>query len=153
LRLSKFANWFKNTDPEKEKEQEQERQPVEPQERQNPLELEKLNSENQILSDRLQQAQKQVAQLQAQLQINQGFRIELGETQAKLQIAQAEVQRYKKQLFEGQKQLNLIQSQLAQTQETLAKFQNWEQQLKTPVQIVDINKTLPKENFVILWGF
>ena len=149
---SKFANWFKNTDTDLEKEKD--RQPVEvPQERQDPRELQKLKSENAQLSDRYQQAQKRVAQLEAQLQIRQGFRIELGETQAKLQMTEAEVQRYKKELFESQKQLNLIQSQLAQAQQTLAKFQNWQQQLKTPIQITDISKTLPKENFDILWGF
>ena len=147
---SKLTNWFKNTDLEKEKD----RQPAEvSQDSQDRLELQKLKSENEKFKVRLQQAEKQVAQLQAQLQIGQGFRIELGETQAKLQIAQTEVQRYKKQLFEGQKQLNSIQSQLAQTQQALAKFQNWEQQLKAPVQIADIKKTLPKENFDTLWGF
>ena len=146
MRLSKFANWFKNTELEKD------RQPVEVPERQDSPELQKLNSKNEELSNRLQQAQKRVAQLEAQLQIGQGFRIELGETQAKLQIVEAEIQRYKKELFERQKQLNLLQSQLTQTQQALDKFQNW-QQLKTAIQIVDINKTLPKENFDILWGF
>ena len=149
MKLSKLANWLKNTDVE---------------ENQNPAhsevfqdrdehELQKLNSENQKLSDRLKQSQKQVAQLEAQLQISQGLRIELGETHAKLQTAQSEVQHCKKELFEKQKQLNLIQSQLTKTQQTLANFQNWEQQLKTPIQITDISKTLPKKNFDTLWGF
>ena len=56
-------------------------------------------------------------------------------------------------MFEGQKQLNSIQSQLTSAQQTLANFQNWEQQLKTPIQITDISKTLSKENFNTLWGF
>ena len=149
MRLSKLANLFKNTDLEKN----QQPANLEVPEERDPLELQKLNSENQNLSERLQQAQKQVAQLKAQLQISQGLRVELGETHAKLQIAQSEVQRYKKELFEGQKQLNSIQSQLTQTQQTLAKFQNWEQQLKTPIKVINISKTLPKENFNTLWGF
>ena len=150
LRLSKFGNWFKNTDVEKSP---QLTNLEDSQDLQKPLELQKLNTENQKLSDRLKLAQKEIAQLQAQLQIGEGFRIELGETHAKLQIAEAEAQRYKKELFEGQKQLKLIQSQLTSTQQTLANFQNWEQQLKTPIQITNINKTLPKENFDTLWGF
>ena len=147
---SKFANWFKNTDLE------EDRQPVEVPQKPEPeaqRQDRQLNSENQKLNDRLKQAQKRVAQLEAQLQISQGFRIELGETHAQLQIAETEVQRYKKELFEGQKQLNLIQERLTGTQQTLAKFQNWEQQLKTPIQVTDISKTLPKENFDTLWGF
>ena len=149
---SKFANWFKNTDLEKDRQLVKVSEPQKPQKPQE-RPLQKLNSENQQLSDRLKQAQKRVAQLEAQLQIAQGFRIELGETHAKLQIAEAEVQRYKKELFVAQKQLNLIQQGLTETQKTLAKFQNWEQQLKTSIQITDIKKTLPKENFDTLWGF
>ena len=146
--MSKFANWFKNTDLEKDL------QPVEvPETELQKPQKQKFNSENQKLSDRLKQAQKRVAQLEAQLQISQGFRIELGETHAKLQIAEAEVQRYKKELFENQKQLNLIQDRLTQTEQTLARFQNWQQQLKTPIQVTEISKTLPKENFDTLWGF
>lgn len=148
LKLPKLTNWFKNTDLEKDP------QPtLETQDTKDPIDLQKLNLENQKLSDRLKLAQKEIAQLQAQLQIGEGFRIELGETQAKLQLAQAEAQRYKKELFEGQKQFNLIQSQLTQTQQTLAKFENWDRQLNNPIQITNISKTLPKENFDTLWGF
>lgn len=147
MRLLQLTNWFKNT------ELDEKQQPDNSEVPQDRSKLQKLNLENEKLSDRLQQAQKQVAQLEAQLQINQGFRIELGETQAKLQLAEAEIQRYKKVLFEGQKQLNLTQSQLARSQQTLAKFQNWQQQLKIPIQITDITKTLPKHEFETLWGF
>lgn len=146
MRLSQLANWFKNTELDKKQQPDNLEVPQRP-------ELQKLNLENERLSDRLKQARKQIAQLEAQLQINQGFRIELGETQARLQLAEAEIQRHKKVLFEGQKQLNLTQSQLAQAQQTLAKFQNWQQQLKIPIQITDISKTLPKQEFETLWGF
>ena len=154
MRLSKLTNWFKNTDTDGEKSP-QLTNLEEPQSQSQPQEqiLQKLKTENQKLSDRLKSAQKRVAQLEAQLQIAQGFRIELGETHAKLQNAEAEIQGYKKELFEGQKQLNSIQSQLTSAQQTLANFQNWEQQLKTPIQITDISKTLSKENFNTLWGF
>lgn len=152
---SKFANWFKNTDSEKDPQPSitNLEVPQDSEDSQDSIELQKLSSENQKFKDSLQQARKQVAQLQAQIQIGQGFRIELGETQARLEIAQTEIQRYKKQLFEGQKQLNSIQSQLTQTQQALAKFQNWEQQLKSPVRVTNITKTLPKKNFDTLWGF
>jgi hypothetical protein len=143
LRLSKLANWFKNTDSKADR---LEAQPNRPEIAKLKLEIEKLN-------EQLQQAHKQTAQLKAQLQINQGFQIELGETQLKLQNAQTEAQRYKKELFESQKRLDSMQSQITQAQQKLAKFQNWEQQLKTPIQITDITKTLPKQEFDTLWGF
>ena len=143
MRLSKLANWFKNKDSAANQ------QPGPP----DRLKPEKLKLEIEKLNERLQQAHKQIAQLEAQLQINQGFQVELGETQLKLQTAQTEAQRYKKELFERQKQLDSIQSQLTQARQTLAKFQNWEQQLEIPIQVTDISKTLPKQEFETLWGF
>ena len=152
MKLPKFANWFKNTDLEN-TDPEKNQQPTPPEAQPDRRELQKSSLEIEKLSNRLKQAQKQIAQLEAQLQISQGFRVELGETQAKLQIVEAEAQRYKKELFERQKQLNAAQSQLTKVQQTLTKFQNWEQQLETPIQVTDISKTLPKQDFETLWGF
>jgi len=152
LKLTKLANWFSEEDPEKNK---PEKQPAAAVEAQNTrlaktqLKIDKLNNE-------LQESQKELAQTKAQLQINQGFQIELGETQLKLQQSEQELQRLKRELFEQQKQLQTVQTQYKSAQQTLAKLtaeQSWLTQIKTPVQITDIKKTLPKQDFETLWGF
>ncbi|MGB5635032.1 MAG: hypothetical protein WBM86_19935 [Waterburya sp.] len=146
MRLPKLANWFSDGDLEKYQQQAQQAQ----------AELQKTKSELDKLNLKLQKSGKKLAQAKAQLQINQGFQIELGETQIKLQQAEAQIQRYKKELFEQQKQFNENQSQFQQTQQALDKLaqsQDWLHQLKTPIQIIDIKKTLPKKDFETLWGF
>ncbi|MEO1341235.1 MAG: hypothetical protein AAFV28_08855, partial [Cyanobacteria bacterium J06635_13] len=152
MKLTKLANWFSEEDPEKNK---PEKQPTAAVEAQNArlaktqLKIDKLNNE-------LQESQKELAQTKAQLQINQGFQIELGETQLKLQQSEQELQRLKRELFEQQKQLQTVQTQYKSAQQTLAKLtaeQNWLTQIQTPVQITDIKKTLPKQDFETLWGF
>jgi hypothetical protein len=149
LKLNKLANWFSHEDSEKDKLTEQPPEQTEAKWAKMQLKIEKLDQD-------LQEAHKELAQTKAQLQINQGFQIELGETQLKLQQTEAQLQRYKKDLFEQQKQLNIAQDQYQTTQKTLAQIaeqKNWLSQLKTPVQIVDIKKTLPKQDFETLWGF
>lgn len=149
MKLTKLANWFSHEDPEKNKLTEQPPEQTEAKWAKMQLKIEKLDQD-------LQESHKELAQTKAQLQINQGFQIELGETQLKLQQTEAQLQRYKKDLFEQQKQLNIAQDQYQTTQETLAQIaeqKNWLSQLKTPVQIVDIKKTLPKQDFETLWGF
>ncbi|MGB5713744.1 MAG: hypothetical protein WBM44_22895 [Waterburya sp.] len=146
MRLPKLANWFSDGDLEKYQQQAQQAQ----------AELQKTKSELDKLNLKLQKSGNKLAQAKAQLQINQGFQIELGETQIKLQQAEAQIQRYKKELFEQQKQFNENQSQFQQTQQALDKLaqsQDWLHQLKTPIQIIDIKKTLPKKDFETLWGF
>jgi len=113
------------------------------------LKIERLDRE-------LQAAQKELAQTKAQLQIHQGFQIELGETQLRLQQADIELQRYKKDLFEQQKKFSVVQTQHHQAEQNLAQLtqsQNWLNQIKTPITITEINKTLPKKDFETLWGF
>ncbi|MEM8718520.1 MAG: hypothetical protein AAGE84_04330 [Cyanobacteria bacterium P01_G01_bin.39] len=149
MRLTKLANWFSDGDLEKYQQQAEHAQQAEAQ-------LSKMKSKVDKLNHDYEKSQKELAQTKAQLQINRGFQIELGETQLKLQQAQAMVQRYKQELFEQQKELSQKQLQFQQTQQTLAKLsqsQDWINQIKTPIQIVDIKKTLPKRDFETLWGF
>ena len=149
MRLPKLANWFSDGDLEKYQQQAQQAQQAQ-------TELQKAKSELDKLKLDFQKSAKELAQTKAQLQINQGFQIELGETQLKLQQAEAQIQRYKKELFEQQKQFSERQSQFQQTQEALDKLaqsHDWLHQIKTPIQIIDIKKTLPKKEFETLWGF
>jgi multidrug efflux pump subunit AcrA (membrane-fusion protein) len=146
VRLPKLANWLSEGDLEKYQQQAQQALAAQ-------AKLQKTQSELKELKDNWQQTKKELQQAKAQLQINQGFQIELGETQLKLQKTETEAQRYKKELFEQQKQLNLLQSQLTKTKESLTKSQNWTQHIQTPIQVTDIKKTLPKQDFDTLWGF
>lgn len=146
MRLPKLANLFSDGDLEKYQQQAQQAQ----------THLQKTKSELDQLNLNRQKSEKELAQAKAQLQIYQGFQIELGETQLKLQQAEAQIQRYKQELFEQQKQFREKQSQFEQTQQTLDKLsqpQDWLDQLKTPIQIVKIKKTIPKKDFETLWGF
>ena len=147
--MPKLANWFSDGDLEKYQQQAQQTQQAQ-------AELRKTKSELDRLSHDFQISQKELAQTKAQLQINQGFQIELGETQIRLQQTKAELQRCKKDLFEQQKQFSVMQSQFDQTQQALTKLsesQNWLNQIKIPIQIIKIEKTLPKQDFETLWGF
>ena len=149
LKLTKIANWFSDEDSEKNQPNEPSLQPTDAKLAKTQLKIEQLNRE-------LKKSHKELAQAQAQLQIHQGFQIELGETQLKLQQTEAELQRYKKDLFAQQQQLNNIQAEYQSTQQTLNKLtegKNWLNQLKKPIQVVDIKKTLPKQDFETLWGF
>jgi multidrug efflux pump subunit AcrA (membrane-fusion protein) len=146
LRLLKLANWLSKGDLDKYKQKAQ-------QARQAEAKLLEIESEVESLRSNSQQSQKELAQTKAQLQINQGFQFELGETQLKLQKIVAESKNYQKQLFDTQTELQTSQAQLEQATTALSKSQNWIQQLKTPVQVIDIQKTLPKEDFETLWGF
>lgn len=145
MRLTKLANWFSDGDLEKYKQKALATQQAQ-------AKLHTMESKLEKLSNDFQQAQKELAQTKAQLQINQGFQIELGETQLKLQKVDADARRYKKESFEWQKQLNSLQSQFKQVQQALVKSQNWLQQIKTPIEVTEIKKTLPKD-FDTLWGF
>ena len=113
---------------------------------QHELTIEKLNAQ-------LKQKQTEIKQLDAQLKIGQGFQIELGETQIKLRKAIAESEDCRKKLPEVQKQLVQLKGQLQQTQQDLSQSQDWLQQLNNTIQVVDIQKRLPKQEFDKLWGF
>lgn len=157
MKLTKFANWFSDRerqetldeDPEK---QQSKTQPA----NQSEAELFRMQSKLDKLSDNLRISQKELAQARAQLQINQGFQIELGETQLKLQQTEAELQSLKHEMFEQQKQFNAAKLELQQTKQSLTQLtesQDWFNQIKTPIEIAEIKKTLPKQEFETLWGF
>ena len=146
MRLIKLANWLSEGDLEKYQQQAQLASTAQ-------AKLKKAESELDSLKSGFLQVQKELAQSKAQLQINQGFQQELGETQLRLQQAQSKNQSYKKQLFEQTKRLHSLQSQLTQAQQIVAKSQNWVEQIVTPIQVKEINKTLPKQDFDTLWGF
>lgn len=152
MKLTKLANWFADEDPGKNKLKQQLPQPPQPID----PKWAKMQSTIEQLTQDLQKSQKELAQAKAQLQINQGFQIELGETQFKLQKMEAELQRYKIDLFEQQKQLDTAQAQYQKSQQTLTRIvkqNNWLSLIETPVQVVEIKKTLPKQDFETLWGF
>ena len=146
MKLPKLANWFSDGDLEKYKQQASKSEQALSQ-------LQDEESKLAKLSDKLRRTQKELAQAKAQLQINQGFQIELGETQLKLRQTEADANRYKQELFAREKQHKLTESQFRQAQQALSKSQNWSQQLKTPILIAEIEKTLPKQDFETLWGF
>jgi multidrug efflux pump subunit AcrA (membrane-fusion protein) len=151
LKLKKFANWFADENPEKSQKSKLEQPP-----QQTDAKLAKMQSTIAKLNQDLQQSHKELAQAKAQLQINQGFQIELGETQLQLQQTIAELQRYKQDLLEQQQQLSNVQAQYQQNQKALAQIveqKTWLSLLKTPVRVIEIKKTLPKQDFETLWGF
>lgn len=145
MKLPKLANWFSDGDLEKYKQQAQHNEQAQ-------TKLQRLESELATVRKDFQKSRKELAQLKAQLQINQGFQVELGETQLKLKQVEAEAQHYKKELFEHQKQYDQARSQFQETQ-VLNTSQDWAQQLKSPVSISNIEKTLSKQEFDTLWGF
>lgn len=145
MKLPKLANWFSDGDLEKYKQLAQHNEQAQ-------TKLQRLESELSIVKKNFQKSQKELAQVKAQLQINQGFQVELGETQLKLKQVKAEAQQYKQELFTRQKQYDLARSQFQQTQAS-TKSQNWAQQLKSPVAIAQIERTIPKQDFDTLWGF
>lgn len=114
--------------------------------KQNELTIEKLKAE-------IQRNRVEIEQLGAQLQISRGFQVELGETQLKLREAIAESEDCRKQLPATLKQLAIVKSQLKQAQKNLSKSQDWLEQLKNTIRVVDIQKRLPKQEFDTLWGF
>jgi multidrug efflux pump subunit AcrA (membrane-fusion protein) len=154
LKLKKLANWFADEDPEKSKKSKLEQPPQQTDAKD--AKLAKMQSTIAKLERDLQESHKQLAQAKAQLQINRGFQIELGETQLKLQQTVAELQRYKQELSEQQQQLSNVQDQYQKNQQALAQIveqKTWLSLLKTPVQVIEIKKTLPKQDFETLWGF
>lgn len=97
--------------------------------------------------------QKELAQTKAQLQISRGFQIELGQTQVKLKEALTVGERYKQKLLAVQQELERAKVNLRSTSTELAKSQDWLQQIKTPIEVIDVKKILPKHEFDTLWGF
>lgn len=114
--------------------------------------LKQTESQVESLQSQLQQAHKELTQTNAQLQISQGFQIELGETQVRLKKIQDRYASCQEQLLESKKQSEELQTKLQQ-QTALANSPDWLQQVRTSVEILDIKKTLPKQEFNTFWGF
>jgi multidrug efflux pump subunit AcrA (membrane-fusion protein) len=138
----KLSNWISGGALEKYKQQAQSVR----------AQLQQTESEIETLNNQTAQLQRELAQAKAQLQINQGFQIELGETQLELQKTQTEFNSCKLQLIAAKKALSQSQVQLQQASKTLAKS-DWLQQVKNPIEVVDIQKILSKKDFDNLWGF
>lgn len=115
--------------------------------------LQQIESETEHYRVNAQQIEKELAQAKAQLQINQGFQIELGETQMQLQKTKADLSSCQKRLVASEQQLTQSQTKLQQTTKELANSQNWLQQINNPIEVVEVRKTLPKQEFDTLWGF
>lgn len=115
--------------------------------------LQQIESETENSRIKVQKLEKEIAQTKAQLQINQGFQIELGETQMQLQKIKANLNSCQKRLIASEQQLKQSQSKLQKTSKELANSQDWLQQIQTSIEVVDIVKTLPKQDFDTLWGF
>ena len=115
--------------------------------------LQQIESETEHYRVNAQQIEKELAQAKAQLQINQGFQVELGETQVQLQKTKADLSSCQKRLIASEQQLQQSQTKLQQTTKELAHSQDWLEQINSPIKIVEIRKTLPKQEFDTLWGF
>lgn len=146
MKLPKLANWLSKGDLEKYQKQARANE-------QTLHKLQKMESELAKVKNDCQQYQKELIQAKARLQIERGLQIELGETQLKLKQVEAEALRYKQELTERQQQYELAKSKLQQTRQASTESRDWLQQLKTPILVTEIVKTLPKQNFETLWGF
>lgn len=104
------------------------------------LELDLENSKVQ-----LKQSHIELEQTKAELQIAKSFQRELGKTQSQLKQCQEKLQ-------QQQQELERSPTQLEQTQKELAASQDWLQQLKTKIEVVEV-KRLPIKDFEALWGF
>ncbi|MGF1540930.1 MAG: hypothetical protein ACFCU5_10845 [Pleurocapsa sp.] len=99
------------------------------------------------------QIQRELAQTQAQLQINRGFQLELGDAQIRLRQLETELEVCQQQLLSSEQQLQQSNNQLQTQTVQLNQSQNWLEKLKDPIEIVKIAKILPKGDFDSLWGF
>ncbi len=115
--------------------------------------LQQNESEIDNLKIQIQEFQREIEQLQAQLQIRKGFQMELGETQLKLQNKQEELIHCQKQLFTVKNELQKLQAQFQEVNTQLIGYQDWLQQLQAEVEVIAIEKRLPKTEFETLWGF
>lgn len=115
--------------------------------------LHQNQSEIDNLGIQIQQFQKEIEQLQAQTKIGQGFQIELGETQLKLQRKQEELIHCQKKYFTANEQLQKLQTHFQEVKTQLDSYQDWTEQIQAAVEIVAIEKRLPKTEFDTLWGF
>ena len=141
--LLKLSNWLSGGALEKYREQA----------RLAKAQLQQSESELINLRTESQQLKIEIEQLTAQLQIGKGFQLELGQTQLKLQNKQEELIHCQKQFFAVKNQLQKLQTEFATVKEKLVVHQDWLEQLQAKVEVVAIEKRLPKGEFDTLWGF
>ncbi len=115
--------------------------------------LQKNESKIENLTTQNQKLQSEIEQLQAQLQIRKGFQIELGQTQLKLQQKQEELTNSQQRLFIAKEQLQKLQIKFNEVNTQLVNHQDWLSQIQAEIEIVGIEKRLPKTEFDTLWGF
>ncbi|WP_036478309.1 hypothetical protein [Myxosarcina sp. GI1] len=116
-------------------------------------EAEQIELQKKSIQSQLERTQLELVQANAQLQISQGLQTELGETQFQLKKIQDENRSCQESLSATKQQLERSYSKLQQTTSDLAKSQDWLQQIDTSVEVLEIKKTLPKQEFNSLWGF
>lgn len=105
------------------------------------------------LRSELQQSLKDSERLQAQLSMSEGFQVELGETKVELQTMKSRIEQSQYELEVTKNNLEVAELKLQKTLSELADSKNWLEQIKLPVEVVEIKKLIPKEEFEALWGF
>ena len=105
------------------------------------------------LKAELQQSQTDIERFQAQLKISEGFQIELGENQIKLQSAKAQAERCQQELRITTEKLEAAEAKQQQIETELSQSKDWLKQIKSSIEVVEVKKLLPKEEFDALWGF
>ena len=105
------------------------------------------------LTAELKQHQTDIKRFQAQLQISEGFKVELGETKINLQACQEEAKICQNQLTQVKQQLETSENKRQQIEAELFESKNWLKQIRQPIEVVDVKKLLPKQEFDTLWGF
>ena len=105
------------------------------------------------LSAQLEQSQTDIERFEAQLKISEGFQVELGEAQIELHSVKTQGQRCQQELKTTKERLNAIEAQYQQAAIKLSKSENWLEQVQQTIEVVEIKKLLPKQEFDTLWGF
>lgn len=105
------------------------------------------------LTAQLKQSQTDIERFQAQLQISKGFQVELGETKIKLQSIQAEAQSCQQELALTKDRLETTETKRKQIEAELFESRDWLTQIQQPIEVVEVKKLLPKQEFDTLWGF
>ena len=105
------------------------------------------------LRSELKQSLKNSERLHAQLSMSEGFQIELGEAKVELQTIKSQVEKAQYDLEITQNNLEVSESKLQSTLGELADSRNWLKQINIPVEVIELKKLIPKEEFEALWGF
>ena len=105
------------------------------------------------LRSELQQSLKDSERLQAQLSMSEGFQVELGETKVELQTVKSQVEQSQYESEVTKNNLEEAELKLQSALNELADSRNWLKQITLPIEVVEVRKLIPKEEFEALWGF